>query len=107
MLDPETPPVVEGNADGGVADGRRIAQAIPAVATASKLAASTALPWITAIAARSAETKASVDAAVPALLRPMLLWNPNHFRPTAMPIRASLPSSMICFSRPRFRRRPA
>jgi hypothetical protein len=35
MLDLETPPVVEGNADGGVDVARRIAQATPPVAIAS------------------------------------------------------------------------
>jgi hypothetical protein len=35
MLDPEIPPEVEGEADGGVDAARRIAQAIPAVAIAS------------------------------------------------------------------------
>ena len=57
MLDPEIPPEVEGEADGGGDVVHRIARGSPAVAIASNTAVSTALPWITAIAARSAGTK--------------------------------------------------
>jgi hypothetical protein len=52
MLDPEIPPEAEGEADGVEDAVHRIARGSPAVAIGSKSAASTALPWITAIAVR-------------------------------------------------------
>src|SRR5271155_5947445 len=106
MLDREIPPEAEGNADGGGDVARRIAQETPEVATANKLAVFTALPWITAIVVRSGETKDLADeAAVPAFIRLMLRWNQSRCRSTRTPIRASLRSWVICFSKPRFRRR--
>ncbi len=80
-MDPVTPPEAEGEADGVADAAHRIAQANPAVATASNTAASTARPWITAIAAPSPETKDSADeAAAPASLPPTLPSNPSRCR---------------------------
>src|ERR1700674_4723759 len=101
MLDPEVPPEAEGEADGGADAAPRIAQASLPVAIASNSAASTALLWITAIAARSAGTKGGAgEVAVPASLHPILRSNPSPFRRTRMPIRASLRLWKICFSKP-------
>ena len=61
MLDPEIPPEAEGEVDGDADVAHRIARDSPAVAIASNSVVSTALPWITAIAARSAETKGRAD----------------------------------------------
>src|SRR5277367_1265036 len=106
MLDPEIPPEAEGEADGGADVVHRIARGSPAVAIASNSAVSTALPWIIAIGARSAETKGrGGEVVVPAFLRPIHPSNPNRSRPTKMPIRVSLRSWMTYFSKPRFRRR--
>src|SRR5580692_9303164 len=101
MLDPEIPPEAEGEADGDADVAHRIAQDSPAVAIVSNSAVSTALPWITAIAARSAETKARAAAAdAPASLRRMLPSSPNRSRRTRMPTRVSLLLWTTCFSRP-------
>lgn len=79
MLDPEIPPEAEGEVDGDADVAHRIARDSPAVAIASNSAVSTALPWITAIAARSAETKGRADEVdVPVSLRRMLPWSPNR-----------------------------
>src|SRR5579863_184618 len=105
MLDRETPPAAEGEADDGGDAVHRIVRDSPAVAIVNKIAASTALLWITATAARSMETRGrAVAEGDPDLLRRIRRLNRSRFRRMTMPIRAFLLSLTICFFRRKFRK---
>ena len=65
MLDQETPPEAEGEADGVADAAHRIARDSPAVAIASNTAVSIPPPWITAIAAHWPGTRARADGGRP------------------------------------------
>src|SRR5215469_8757425 len=108
MQDPEIPPEVEGEADGGAVGVRRIIAA-DKVAIVTTQAESTARPWITATVRYWAVTTdikvvAACGQALPRLIsRPI----PNRFPPARTQLRASLLSSTICSSWPRSRRQHA
>src|SRR5579883_1118760 len=98
MQDLEIPPEEEGEADGGVAGVRPVIEAAVRDATARTPAASTALPWTTAIAPCWATITAINRAACARDFRPPTrrpIRNRSR-RCAKTPIRASLPSSTTC-----------
>src|ERR1700736_1258492 len=106
MLDLEVLPQAGAEVDGDADDVRRIVEVNPAVhraATGSNIAASTARPWITAIAqpweAATVRDKAVAGLALPRPIHPptLILYPSARMLP-----RAYLLSWTICFSRPRF-----
>src|ERR1700757_863972 len=112
MQDPEIPPEVEGEADGGAVGVRLIIAAVAADKVAivtTQAAASTARPWITpTVRYWAVKTDIKVVAAfrqaVPRLIvRGM--W--DRFLRARTQLRAALLSSTICFSWPRSRRQHA
>src|ERR1700739_2065090 len=100
MQDPEIPPEVEGEADGGAVGVRLIIAAVAALTDAIVTiqgAASIARRWITVIVRCSAMITATkvVAACAQALPRHINRQTPNRFPPGKMPVRASLLSSLI------------
>src|SRR5246127_412779 len=112
MQDPEIPPEVEGEADGGAVGVRLIIAAVAADKVAivtTQAAASTARPWITATVRYWAVTTDIKVVAACGQVLPRLISRriPNRFLPARTQLRASLLSSTICFSWPRSRRQHA
>src|ERR1700681_2223943 len=108
MLDLEVLPQGGEEGDGDADDVRRIVEVSPAVhrvATGSNIAASTARPWITAIAppwaAATVRDRIAVGLALRRLIpRPILILCHS----VKMRRRAYSHSWTTCFSRPRFRK---
>src|SRR5678815_1872687 len=114
MLDPDVPPEVEGNTDGGAAAALLVADLVAEaqlpIANAKTMAASTPPPWTTAIEpiSRVATTAPAAGAHGPASAAFTSQLTPILFPvlSTRIPPRASLPSSMTYSSSRRSRKPP-
>src|ERR1700722_5357528 len=107
MLDPEIPPVAEGEADDGAGAALRTRVGRLAAATASR-AEATPPRWTTIIeTAAWVATRDREGADVPDLGLRIRRWNRSRCLRVKTRPRVSLPSWMTCSSRRKFRRRRA